>query len=87
MRAILVLALLAAACGGAKEEAAAPAAESPALPADVTLALAVAKGIQADPSTADSVLAANGLTRAGFDSLLYDIAADSAKSAAYSAGR
>lgn len=36
---------------------------------------------------ADSILQANSLTRAGFDSLLYKIAADSTLSAQYSAGR
>jgi len=88
LRSFSMIALLAtAACGGAKEEAPAPAKEVPALPSDVTLALNVAKGISADPAAADSVLTANGLTRTGFDSLLYNIAADSVKSALYNAAR
>ena len=54
---------------------------------DVSLALTVAEGIQAAPASADSVLSANGLTRPGFDSLLYKIAADSTLSAQYAAGK
>jgi hypothetical protein len=51
--------------------------------ADVDRAVAVVKGIEANRSAAESVLAAHQLTADGFDSLMYLIAADSAKSAAY----
>lgn len=55
--------------------------------AEVTLALTIANGIEAAPAMADSILQANSLTRAGFDSLLYRISADSTLSAQYAAGR
>lgn len=67
-------------------QAAAPAA--PSIPADVQTALDVKRGIDAAPNRADSVLTAHGLTPAGFDSLMYRIAADSALRASFaSAGR
>jgi hypothetical protein len=49
----------------------------------VDRAASVARAIQADGAAADSILAAHGLTRAGFDSLMYEIAADSALARAY----
>jgi hypothetical protein len=63
------------------DERAAPAD----LPPDVAHAVAVARAIEANPTRVDSILAAHGLTRAGLDSLMYAIAADSAKAAAYTA--
>ena len=54
---------------------------------EVTLALNVAAGIEAAPAATDSVLRANNLTAAGFDSLLYKIAEDSTLSAQYAANR
>jgi len=51
--------------------------------ADVDRAVAVVKGIEANRASAESVLTAHQLTADGFDSLMYVIAADSAKSAAY----
>lgn len=71
-----------------------PAEEPPAqplvadtqdLPPDVQLAVTVARAIEANPTALDSILSTHGLTRAGLDSLMYAIAADSAKAAAYSA--
>jgi len=59
-----------------------PAAD---LPADVARAVTVARAIEANPAALDSILSAHGLTRAGLDSLMYAIAADSSKAAAYSA--
>ena len=53
--------------------------------ADVDRAVAVVKGIEANRAAAESVLAAHQLTAEGFDSLMYVIAADSAKAAAYRA--
>lgn len=46
-------------------------------------AVAAANAIQAMPERTDSILAAHGLTRAGFDALMYEIAADSSKARAY----
>lgn len=85
--------VLAAACGGSggksadQQQAQQPAVQQPAVPADVQLAVAVARAIDVTPGKADSILTAHGLTREGLDSLMYAIAADSAKSAAYSAAR
>jgi len=67
----------------AETETAAEAATGEALPHSVALAATVARGIDANPAAADSILAANGLTVAGLDSLMYTIAEDSALSAAY----
>jgi hypothetical protein len=87
----------AGACGGGgggegskpaqQPPAATPTAQQPALPADVQLAVAVAQAVAAAPAKVDSILSAHGLTRAGLDSLMYGIAADSAKAAAYAAAR
>jgi len=63
------------------------AAEQTAPPADVQVAVAVAQAISAAPTKVDSILSAHGLTHAGLDSLMYTIAADSAKAAAYAAAR
>jgi hypothetical protein len=91
MRSFLMIALVAtAACGGAKEEAPAAAdvtAEAPTLPPDVNQAITLSNAIAANPAAADSIFAANNLTAAGFDALLYNIAADSAKSRLYNAAR
>ena len=84
MKRILVLTALALAACAPREEM--PATETP-VSAEVTLALAVAAGIDLAPASADSVLTANGLTRLAFDSLLYRIASDSTMSKQYNAGR
>jgi hypothetical protein len=71
--------ILVAACGH-------PAGEAAAAPATVTgvdLAVVTAQAIQAKPTATDSILVAHGLTHAGFDSLLYDIAADPALARSY----
>ena len=84
---------LIAACGRGGSKApeqhtsATPATEQTAVPADVQLAVAVAQAISAAPTKVDSILSAHGLTHAGLDSLMYTIAADSAKTAAYTAAR
>jgi hypothetical protein len=87
-------AVLLAACSGgtggdqpAEEPAATPAETAPMLPPDVQLAVNVERALLAAPASADSILTANGLTRDGLDSLMYAIARDSAKAAAYSAAR
>lgn len=87
---------LAVACGGTggnsgkpaqQQQPATPAVQQAVVPADVQLAATVARAIDAAPTKVDSILTAHGLTRAGLDSLMYAIAADSAKTAAYSAAR
>lgn len=70
-----------------QEDTAAAAAQQAALAPDVQLAVTVARAIDAAPASADSILSAHGLTRDGLDSLMYAIAADSVKSAAYTAAR
>jgi hypothetical protein len=84
-----VACLAIASCGGgnkASDSAASSPATSTAPVSDVDKALAVQHGLDAAPGNADSVLAANGLTAAGLDSLMYRIASDSAKRAAFAAG-
>lgn len=81
--------LLVGACGKAERSedamaetaaAMAPAAVDPG----VEKAVAVYRGIQANPAAAESVLTANGLTTESLDTLMYEIASDSARAAAYS---
>lgn len=50
---------------------------------DVDRAVAVTLGIKANPAAADSILTAHSLTPVQFDSLMWVIALDSAKAAAY----
>ena len=70
---------------GCKKKAGSDVTISTGAGADVDRAVAVVKGIEANRAAAESVLAAHQLTAEGFDSLMYVIAADSAKSAAYTA--
>ncbi|TFH64846.1 MAG: hypothetical protein E4G90_07305 [Gemmatimonadales bacterium] len=74
--------ILAAACNRRGGEAAGAAGGASAMTA-VDQAVAVARAIQANPAATDSILAARGLSRAGVDSLMYDIAADSALAREY----
>lgn len=76
----------------ATEAALAPASEPPAPPADPGLSRAMGIGVLAmriehDPARSDALLAAEGLDRASFDSLLYDYALDSTLANAYEEGR
>lgn len=71
--------ILGAACGRAPDQAARRAPVETA----ADRAVIVARAIRANPAAADSILAAHGLTRAGLDSLMYEIAADSALARAY----
>ena len=93
---IMVLGLapfLMVACGGGGEESsaqdsvAATTQQHATLATDVQLAATVARAIDAAPARADSVLSTHGLTRQALDSLMYVIARDSAKTAAYIAAR
>jgi hypothetical protein len=73
---------LAAGCGGQGEAAPEPGGEVSVV-SEVDQAVVTAKAIRANPVAADSILAAHGLTREGFDSLMYDVAADTARSRVY----
>ena len=85
----------ASACtGGEKSADSATAADTPASAAPspqntdrVRTAATVANAIAARPSAADSILIAAGMTRDSFQKLMYEIAADSAMSAAYAAAK
>ena len=48
-----------------------------------TQAAAIAKAVAAKPAAVDSILKANGYTSDSFQSLMYEIASDSAMSVAY----
>lgn len=89
----LALFLIAACRGGgedtpAAQDSVAAITQQPApVAADVQLAATVARAIDAAPASADSIISAHGLTREALDSLMYVIAGDSAKTAAYIAAR
>lgn len=77
-----------AACGGG--ETPAPEADgvtkdsvAESIPADVKKAAELARAIKAEPGKAAEILKAAGTDEASFRQLLYDIASDAKKSAAY----
>jgi len=72
-------ALILAACSRPGRDAAGGASAMTA----VDHAVAAAHAIETHPAATDSILAAHGLSRAGFDSLMYEVAADSALARAY----
>ncbi len=75
--------LLAAACSRPGEGAAASEpGGSPTLSTEEHV-VAAARAIQAAPEATDSILTAHGFTRAGFDSLIYEIAADPPRARAF----
>ena len=89
---LTVAALLAMGCARAEEApdttvAAAPAPATSPAEERARTAASVANAIAARPAAADSILQAAGFTRTSFDSLMYEIAADSAASAAYAAAK
>src|SRR5688500_6857226 len=94
-RAILAasLILLAAGCAGGDRHSDTTAANDTAAARDTSIAgrarsaAAVANAIAARPAAADSILRAAGYTREDFEQLMYDIASDSAMSAAYAAAK
>jgi len=51
----------------------------------VDRAAAIARAIRANPDNADDILRQNGMTEQQYESLMYEIAADPAMSAEYSA--
>ena len=92
--AVLAALTLAAACGRPEApaaEAAPPVEAAQAMEteragvslADLDRSVTTARAMREMPGAADSILAANGFTRPGFDSLMYAIAADSALARAY----
>ena len=90
MRALpLSAAVLLAATGCARGEEKSDTAVVAAAPnADrAVTAAATANALAANPAAADSILRAAGYTRDSFQALMYEIAADSAMSAAYAAAR
>jgi hypothetical protein len=86
-RALLTLALPAVftACGDTADRPA--EADETAVPAWIDHVAAAANDIQARPQAADSILAAYGMTRMVFDSLIYEVAADPALTDAYQEAR
>ena len=80
------------ACGRgdeAPDTSAAMSTDTAATPAEARArtAAALANAIAAQPAAADSILSAGGYTRDSYQALMYEIAADSASSAAYAAAR
>lgn len=51
----------------------------------VALAASIARAVNGNPQAADSILTAHGTTAPQLDSLMYAIASDSARAAAYAA--
>jgi hypothetical protein len=89
--AAMTLALLAGCSGGGSGTSAGPSAApnsgavTAGQPSKVDKAASVARAIQASPDRADQILRDNGMTEQQFSDLMYEIAADPAMSAEYSA--
>lgn len=87
----LALTMALAACGDAPREAGEETGEGEPMaapvPAWVGEVAGVANAIEARPAAADSILDAHEMTRATLDSLLYEVAADPALTAAYREAR
>ena len=79
--------LFAAACAGTDDRTDTTAARDTTAAGRARAAAAVANAIAAKPSAADSILRAAGYTPEEFEQLMYDIAADSAMSAAYTTAK
>lgn len=80
----LAVVVLLAAC--ARPDQAADTTASASANPDTKAAM-VSNAIASNPAAADSILTANGYTRESFESELFAIAADSARSAAYAAAK
>ena len=77
-----IMAMLA--CSGGEAPTAEPTPETQKAEADpVQTAAEIANAIDGDPGTADEVLKKHGMTEEAYRALLYDIAEDPAKSAAF----
>jgi hypothetical protein len=84
----IAAALLMAACAGSDRTADARAGEGASAGVEsARAAAALANDMAADPSHADSILTAAGYTVDSFEQLMYEIASDSARAAAYAAVR
>lgn len=83
----VILFALAAACSRGDGRADTSAAADTTAAGRARSAAAVANAIETNPAAADSILRAAGHTREEFEALMYDIAADSAMSAAYAAAK
>lgn len=75
--------LLATACGGATTPAEPPPVEATAVDPRVERAVLIANAIKAEPARADAILQENGISRADFEALLFQIAEDPALAASY----
>ncbi|HEX9165012.1 MAG TPA: hypothetical protein VF862_03830 [Gemmatimonadales bacterium] len=84
--AALLLAVTGCARDGEQPDVAAAAATAATADRAVAAA-ALADAIAANPALADSILSSAGYTPDGFQKLMYEIAADSAMSASYTAAR
>jgi hypothetical protein len=88
--AVALLGMLACGRGDqAADTSATMATDTAATPVDARAQTAamLANAIEAKPAAADSILGAAGYTRDTYEALMYEIAADSASSAAYAAAR
>ena len=79
--------VLVSCAGGETTSDSATAATSSAATDTVAAAAATARAIEANPAGADSILKASGYTVESFQQLMYDIAADSSKAAAFASAR
>lgn len=83
----VILLALAAGCAGGDDRPDTTAAADTTAAGRARTAAAVANAIETNPAAADSILRAAGHTAEEFEALMYDIAADSAMSAAYAAAK
>jgi hypothetical protein len=75
-------------CGGSgSRDTAETAAEAPAGASVEARAASIADAIEARPTAADSILAANGMDLESFEALMFEIAADEQRTAAFQAAR
>lgn len=81
------LLLAATGCAGGGGQADTAVAGAGATADRAVTAAVVANAIAANPTAADSILSVAGYTPDSFQQLMYEIAADSAMSASYSAAR
>ena len=80
----LMMGLVLSGCGGdAPRESAEPAGGTTTEGSIEVRAAAIADAIEANPAAADSILAAHGMSRDSFETLLFEIAADAAANRLY----
>lgn len=89
----LVLVAVAVAISACSKEAGEDAAQAEMAAAEsvapewMTTLATIANAVERQPLGADSILQAHGMTRAAFDSLIYEVAADSALTAQFEQAR